>query len=67
MVEVVITTIEDEFRFHFRKYFRRREYLVIDVPSQLHSFTYILTQCYSIDRYLYRWNLYTKSTIRFRK
>jgi len=61
MVEVVITTIEDEFNFHFPKY------LVIGVPSQLHSFTYILTQCYSIDRYLYRWNLYTKSTIRFRK
>ena len=31
MIEVVITTIEDQFPFYFRKYFKRREYLVIAV------------------------------------
>ncbi|CAF1211881.1 unnamed protein product [Didymodactylos carnosus] len=31
MVEVVVTTIEDEFHVHFRKYFKRKEYLVIAV------------------------------------
>ena len=31
MVEVVITTIEDEFHFHFRKYFRRRECLTFGI------------------------------------
>lgn len=29
MVEVIVTTIEDEFNFHFRKYFKRKEYLVL--------------------------------------
>jgi solute carrier family 6 GABA transporter-like protein 6/8/11/12/13 len=29
MVEVVVTTIEDEFGFYFRKYLKRREYVVL--------------------------------------
>jgi hypothetical protein len=49
MVEVIVTTIEDEFNFHFRKYFRRREYLVVGVCL----FTFLIgliyyTQVYSI-------------------
>ena len=31
MVEVVVTTIEDEFNLHVRKYFKRKEYLAIVV------------------------------------
>ncbi|CAF4139535.1 unnamed protein product [Rotaria magnacalcarata] len=31
MVEVIVTTIEDEFNYHFRKYVKRQEYLVMIV------------------------------------
>lgn len=31
MVEVIVTTIEDEFNIQFRKYFKEKQYLVLAV------------------------------------